>query len=32
MAAYYIIYVYKKAIGFVGLGNNLGYFLGLQGT
>lgn len=25
MAAYYIIYVYKKAIGFVGLGNNLGY-------
>nr|DAD72412.1 MAG TPA: hypothetical protein [Myoviridae sp. ctfJc17] len=25
MAAYYIINVYKKAIGFVGLGNNLGY-------
>lgn len=27
MAAYYIIYVYKKAIGFVGLGNNLGYLI-----
>lgn len=25
MAAYYIINVYKKVIGFVGLGNNLGY-------
>lgn len=27
MAAFYIIKVYKKAIGFVGLGNNLGYLL-----
>lgn len=36
MAAYYIINVYKKAIGFVGLGPQdlikLRQFLGLQGN
>lgn len=32
MAAYYIINVYNKAIGFVGLGNNLGYLLYKLGT